>query len=259
MDANLVDVLDRTVALYGPTLAALLKENPEASGITTFVGRSEPSALLKDEGGRGYGDDQFEPKACAALAPLSSEHLSIQESCPATRDLHEPIGVDIDRVDGGVVVTATVSDRLGAVFVRRKAVAIERNDFAFFCLPAEIAIFAFSHDEDKLRGLERVSREGFHRAMDFAIGSGIVLNRKGAETAILREFANQFPMDGSAETHSFSKETTYVLAVSTQDLCKIMATAADRSDFDETRLPGVVIETIASKETDLATDMSFGT
>jgi hypothetical protein len=247
---NLVDILDRLIALYGPTFAALYKEHPEASGIRGFIGRDEPSALLKDEDGRGYRDDEFDAKARAALKPLVSETYEIAGACKIKGRFPVQLHFDIDRneEDGKVYVEASVNDGLGAVIAKRSAIAFENHGFGFFCLPAQIAIMAFSPHEAEIRNVIFAAKAGLDDAIDFMIEADLVLNQKGKDARIVRKFANLFPTDGKASIRSVEKEAIWVVAESSQQPYKLMVTAEARAELEGQKFVGAEFETLDPAE-----------
>jgi hypothetical protein len=246
---NLVDILDRLVALYGPTFAALYKEHPEASGIRGFIGTDEPAALLKDEDGRGYGDDEFESRAREAMKALVSETYEIAGMCKIKGRFPVKFHVDLDRhEDGKVYMEAMVADGLGAVFARRRAIAFENHGYGFFCMPAEIAIMAFSEHEAEISNVAYAAKAGLDEAIDFMIEADLVHNQKGRHAQIARKFANLFPTDGKTHISKVQKEAIWVMAESTHKPYKMMVTAAAREELEGRKFVGAEFETLDASE-----------
>ncbi len=246
---NLVDILDRLVALYGPTFATLYKEHPEASGIRGFIGRDDPTALPKDEDGRGYGDDEFEEKARAALKPLVSETYEIAATLKIKGKYPPQFHVNLDRRDDGkVYLEAMVADGLGAVVAKRRAIVFENHGFGFYCMPAEIGIMAFSQHAAEIRNVIHAAKAGLDEAIDFMIEADLVHNQKGKNAQIVRKFANLFPTDGKTQINKVVKQAIWVMAQSTQQPHKLMVTAAAREEMEGEKFVGAEFETLDADE-----------
>jgi hypothetical protein len=248
-EVNLVDILDRLIALYGPTFAALYKEHPEACGIRGFIGRDDPTALPKDEDGRGYGDDEFEEKARAALNLLVSETYEIAATLKIKGKYPPQFHVDLDRGDDGkVYLEAMVADGLGAAVAKRRAIVFENHGFGCFCYPAELAIMAFSEHDAEISNVALAAKSSLDEAIDFMIEADLVHNRKGKDAQIARKFANLFPTDGKTQVNKVVKQAVWVMAQSTQQPYKLMVSAAAREEMEGRTFEGAEYETLDAVE-----------
>ncbi|MNU45054.1 hypothetical protein D3C71_338920 [compost metagenome] len=246
---NLVDILDRLIALYGPTFAALYKEHPEACGIAGFIDRADPTALPKDEDGRGYGDDEFEEKARAAMKLLVAETCEIAATLKIKGKYPPQFHVDLDlRDDGKVYLEAMVADGLGAVVAKRRAIVFENHGFNFFCTPAQIAVMAFSEHEAEIRNVMHAAKAGLDEAVEFMIEADLVHNQKGKNAQIARKFLNLFPTDGKTHISKVVKQAIWVSAESTQQPYKLMVTAAAREELEGRNFVGAEFQTLDASE-----------
>jgi len=246
---TLVDLLDRLVSLYGPTFASLLQEKPEAFGIRGFIGRQEPTALLKDDEGRGYRDDAFVEKANALLRQLVGETSEIAASIrmPRRNPLH--LHADIDRRDNGrTYFRATIADGYGSVFARRTAMVFENHGHGFLCGPAEIGILAFSEHPEELENVVLAARSGLGKAMDFMIEADLVHVQKGARSIIVRRFAESFPTDGRAYVSRVETAALWLMANSTQQPYKFFVTPEAREELEGGAFAEADFETLPSVE-----------
>jgi hypothetical protein len=229
-ERNLVDVLDELLSLYGPVLVKLLEANPEAHGVRTFIGRENPSALLMDEGMRGYRLEEDEEFAEDELLPLVEATEDLQASCGVISGLREPMSVEITRSATGLGrVTAGVRDGLGSVYVQRSASAFEyEGGIGLFCRPAVAVVTAFSERRPDLEALSAAAEHGIREVVEAMLESDLVLNRKGKGASIVRRFLDQFPTgkDAPVTSKEVGQRVIAFRVGSSQDPVKILATDA---------------------------------
>lgn len=246
---NLVEILDRIVALHGPVFAELLGQYREAAGISGYIETDMPRAILKDEDDRGYSHEEFEAKAAAALKPLVSDTRDIMTSFKYGGRYPAKFHVDIDRDDEGKVhFNAMISDGLGGVFVRRTSLVFEKHGYGFFCYPAEIAVMAFSAHKQEIDNVVFASRQGFDAALEFMIELGIVHNQKWHATSVVRKFSELFPTDGIARTNRMGNESLWLMAQSTHQPHKIMVSAEARVEMEGSQFVGADFETLPPRK-----------
>jgi hypothetical protein len=173
---NLVDLMDCYFRLYAPVLTRLLQDFPKASGIETFIGRDDPSALFTDGDENNLSSKTFDKKAAKLLTPLVEATMALQSSCRITEGRDEPVSVSGQRVGEEIAIQVTVSDRLGGIHALRMGQCARRELDAFFLFPAELIVTAGSEDISIIESLQLAAGRGFAEAVLAAAEAKAILN-----------------------------------------------------------------------------------
>ncbi|NTF17434.1 hypothetical protein G6L37_03280 [Agrobacterium rubi] len=246
---NIVEILDRIVALHGPVFADLLKQYPEASGISGYLEPHNVRAIPEDEDGRGYRDEDFGSIAAPALKSIAPETCEIIGALGIKGRYPPQFRVNINRGDDGKVhFEAMINDGLGAVLVKRNAVVFEKHGYGFFCYPAILATMAFSEHKEEIDNVVFASKRGFGEALDFMIELDLVHNQKWHKTQVVRKFAKLFPTDGIAQINRMGKESLWLMTRSTHQPYKLMASAAAREEMEGNSFEGAEFETLEPRD-----------
>ena len=191
---NIPDTLEQTLKLYAPVLTRWMKQN-RFHAIECFIGRDNPSALPVGKDSMAYGNKPFEKRAAADLKPLVEATYALQEACPVSAGHRERINVRAYRKDGGVVVEASISNRLGGVMAMRSSVSKEEG--MFFVLPAHLV---FTSDTDLSKehaaGLGAAAEEGAKEAVRYLIDNDLILNWQGQDAKKAARGLKEFPLPG---------------------------------------------------------------
>lgn len=227
---SVVDLLDRMIELYGPIFTDLLDANPEANGIRGFIDRADPVALLKDDEGRGYGDDEFDDIASASLRPIAGAMLDMMASTPLSNRHGCGFHFDIDRdAEGSVSVTAMVTTK-GAAFVRRTATVFRNNGIGFVAKPAEVAILAFSEDPTLVVDAIQAAQKGFDAAAALMRKTGTLHIFSASDDRAVRALVDGAYAGPTARVSRMGRNGAWIIASSTHQPYKIFASDAA---FDE--------------------------
>jgi hypothetical protein len=155
---NLPELMDDYFRLYARAYVELLQEDRKATGVSGFIGRDNPSALLTSEVSRGYASRAFEDKSRRLLEPLVDATMALQKSCSITRGQDEPVSVSAKRVGDEIAIQVTVSDRLGGIHARRVGQCAPAEIDAFFLYPPELVLTVGSEDSSVLEALKAAPR-----------------------------------------------------------------------------------------------------
>jgi hypothetical protein len=232
---NIPELMDAYFRLYAPAFLELLQEDPKATGVSAFIGRDDPSALLTSEVSRGYASRAFEDKSRRLLTPLVEATMTLQDSCSITRRREEPVSVSARRVGSEVAIQVTVSDKLGGIHARRVGQCAPAEIDAFFLYPPEIVLTVGSEDSSVLEALQAAAATGFGNAVRAAEEHGAILNRKWVKDddeasldAWLREFPRQ---DGDPAV--FADFMAHFRRITAESSHKPLLILAPASNFDE--------------------------
>lgn len=230
---NLVDLMDSYFRLYAPVLTPLLQQFPKAHGISTFIGREKPEALLEDADGHSYSSKSLDRKVAKLLTPLVDDTMKLQRSCRITENRDEPVTVTARRVGEEIAVQVTVSDRLGSISASRFGQCAPAVLDAFFVYPPEIRVTAGSKDPSVMEALLRATEGGFVEAVKAAADMNIILNypAPGYDEDFELWFA-EFPREEAdpAQLKQFVKHFHVIRAQSSQNPVLIMAPSHNYDD-----------------------------
>lgn len=175
---NIPELMDDYFRLYARAYVELLQEDSKATGVSGFIGRDNPSALLTSEVSHGYASRAFENKSRRLLTPLVDATMALQNSCSITRGRDEPVSVSARRVGSEIAIQVTVSDRFGGIHARRVGQCAPAELDAFFLYPPELVLTVGSEDGSVLEALQAAAATGFGNAVRAANDHGAILNRK---------------------------------------------------------------------------------
>lgn len=192
---NLPELMDDYFRLYAPIFVRLLQESPKAKGISSFIGRDEPSALLSNAQGQGYSTKAFERKASKLLSPLVDTTMALQASCRVTAGRREPVSVSARRVGDEIAVQVTVSDRLGGIHAIRMGQCAPAEIDAFFLFPPELVVTVGSEDSSVIGDLRSAAAASFWHAVRASEQKDAVLNHRwtDADVVSLDTWLEEFP------------------------------------------------------------------
>jgi hypothetical protein len=229
---NVPELMDDYFRLYAPAFMELLQEDPKATGVSGFIGRDDPSALLTSETSRGYASRAFEDKSRRLLTPLVDATMALQNSCSITRGRDEPVSVSAKRVGSEVAIQVTVSDKLGGIHARRMGQCAPAEIDAFFLYPPELVLTVGSEDGSVLEALQAAAATGFGNAVRAASEHGAILNRKWVkdnDEASLDSWLREFPRqdDDPAAFADFMAHYRRITAESSHKPMLIMAPSSN--------------------------------
>lgn len=190
---NIPELMDDLFRLYGPALMEMLQEDPRATGVSAFIGRDDPSALLTSDVSRGYASTAFEDKSRRLLAPLVEATMTLQNSCSVTRGRNEPVSVSAKRLGSEVTMQITVSDKLGGIHARRVGQCSPAEMDALFLYPPELVLTVGSEDSSVLDALQAAAATGFADAFRTAEKHQATLNRNWDKEESLDIWLDEFP------------------------------------------------------------------
>lgn len=232
---NIPELMDDYFRLYAPVFLELLEEDPKATGVSGFIGRDNPSALLTSEASRGYASRAFDDKSRRLLAPLVEATMSLQNSCSITRGRDEPVSVSARRVGSEIALQVTVSDKFGGIHARRVGQCAPAELNAFFLHPPELILTVGSEDGAVLDALQAAAAIGFGNAVRAANDLGAILNRrwdKNKDEARFDAWLAEFPRE-EGDPAVFADFMAHYRRITAESSHKPLLILAPASNFDE--------------------------
>lgn len=231
---NIPELMDDFFRLYATVFLELLQEDPKATGVSAFIGRDDPSALLTSEASCGYASRAFEDKSRRLLTPLVEATMTLQNSCSITRGRDEPVSVSARRVGSEVAIQVTVSDKLGGIHARRVGQCAPAEMDAFFLFPPQLVLTVGSEDSSVLEALQASAATGFANAVRTAEEHQAILNRNWDKEESLDAWLDEFPRQDD-DPAVFADFMAHFRRITAQSSHKPLLILAPSSNFDEVR------------------------
>lgn len=207
MTRDIPEFLQAALCLYAPVMKELDDKFSPRGGITTFIGRDNPTALPVDAGGSAHGNTLFERTAERLLLPLVSDTYALIESCCTIKSQREPLslisrGYVGNNREGPLVMQATITDGLGGIYAKRVA-CVMKSDILLVYTP-EIHVqttigFPGANNDKLLTPLKEAMREGFAEGLRFAVENGLVLNMRNKRKDYILSWLDEFAIEGEAK------------------------------------------------------------
>lgn len=220
---NIVTTVDKVLKAYAPVLGRWLEANREFSGIRTFIGRDEPSAIPMNENGQGYRDEDFESMSKPILARIEDELNDIRKQSKLLKRT-DRLSVWAKRDEEGIIVSAAANSMLGTAIVKRNAHKHEGGE-VYTLEPCMLLVYAYTEDKAVAKSLMQLNGGSMVDAINLVIKNDVALSLKG-QSDVLRKWLKAFPGSVELTVEAYGGPIYQVGARSSQGYHKILSDEA---------------------------------